>query len=158
GLLDGFDVCTDQLDLVLVQNAVVRQLDSQVERGLSTDSGKNGESCAGRELALDANNLLKIFAVQRLDVSAVGKLRIGHNGGRVRVGQHHFVSLGLERLAGLSARVVELGGLPDDDRPRAEDEDFGNVSTFGHGILVVGLWSSVVGVPQNAPAKIRDAL
>src|SRR5581483_11608797 len=42
---------------------------------------------------------------------------------RVRVDEHDLVALLGEHLARLRPRVVELGGLPDDDRPRAEDQD-----------------------------------
>ena len=84
----------------------------KIQRGLSADGRQNGESGAGRHLALDADDLFQIFARERLDVSAVGDLRIGHDGGRVRVHQHHFVALGLERLAGLRAGVIELADWP----------------------------------------------
>ena len=132
GFLDGFDVGADQLDVVFVENAAVGKFDGEIERGLSADGGKNGEAGAGRHFALDANDLFEIFAGERLDVSAVGELGVGHDGGRVRVGEHHFKAFGLERLAGLGAGVVELGGLADDDGAGAEDEDFRDVSAFGH--------------------------
>ena len=132
GFLDGVDVGADELDVVFFEHAAVRKFDGEIERGLSADGGQNGESGAGRKLALDANNFFEIFAGERLDVSAVGKLGVGHDGGRVRVGEHDFVSLGLERLAGLGAGVVELGRLADDDGAGAEDQDFGDVSSFGH--------------------------
>ena len=61
----------------------------------------------------------RYVAGQRLDVGAVGHLRIGHDGGRIGVGQHHLVAFRLERLAGLRAGVVELGRLADDDRARS---------------------------------------
>ena len=85
--------------------------------------------CAGRQLALDADDFFQIFARERLDVSAVGELRIGHDGGRIGVGQHHFKALGLERLAGLRAGVVELRRLANDDGARADDQDFRDVSS-----------------------------
>ena len=68
----------DQLDVVLFEHAAVGKLDGEVERGLSADGGQNGKARAGRQLALDANDLFQIFAGERLDVSAVGDLGIGH--------------------------------------------------------------------------------
>src|SRR6185369_8074827 len=72
------------------------------------------------------------FAGERLDVSAVGDLGIGHDGSRVRVREHHLKALGLERLAGLRAGVVKLRRLANDDGARTDDQDFGDVRAFGH--------------------------
>src|SRR3954463_9456983 len=124
GLLDGFNVGADQLHVVLFEHTAVGKLDGKIERSLPADGRKHSESSTRRKFTLHTNNFFQIFAGERLNVSAVGDLRIGHDGGRVRVGQHHFVSFGLERLAGLRAGIVELGGLPDDDGTRAEDQDF----------------------------------
>ena len=44
-----------------------------------------------------------------------------------------LVALLQQHLAGLGAGVVELGGLPDDDRPGAEDEDAVEVVSTRHG-------------------------
>ena len=115
GLLDGFDAGANQLDVVFFEHASVGEFDGEIERGLSANGWEHGKTGAGGHFALDANDLFEIFARERLDVSAVGGLGIGHDGGRVRVGKHNFKALGLERLAGLRARVVELGGLSDDD-------------------------------------------
>ena len=118
----------DQLDVVLFEHAAVGEFDGEVERGLSANGGQHGEARAGRHLALDANDFFEIFARERLDVGAVGRLRIGHDGGRVRVHQHHLVAFGLERLAGLRAGVIELRRLADDDRSGADDENLRDVS------------------------------
>src|SRR5215469_14319590 len=134
GFLDGFHVGANQLHVELFEHAIVGQLDGEVERGLAADGGKNGKSRRGRELAFDANDLFQIFASERLDVGTVGKLGIGHDGGRVRVGEHDFVALRFERLASLGTGVVELGGLSDDDRTRADNEYLRDVSSFGHRI------------------------
>ena len=69
---------------------------------------------------------------ERLDVSAVGAFGIGHDRGRIRVRQNHFVALLLESFAGLRAGVVELRRLADDDGARAEDQNLLYVSSFGH--------------------------
>ena len=62
----------------------------------------------------------------------VRHLRVRHDRGRVAVDQDHLEPFGAQRLARLRARVVELGGLADDDRPRADHEDAFDVSAFGH--------------------------
>ena len=71
----------------------------------------------GQHFRLDTNNLFHVLVGQRLNVGAIGQLGIGHDGGWVRVHQHHLVALLLEGLAGLRAGVVKLRRLADDDRP-----------------------------------------
>ena len=132
GFLDGLDIGADEIDVVLVEHAAVGEFDGEVERGLSANGGQNGEACARRHLALDADDLFQILAGERLDVSAVGDLGVGHDGRRIRVGKHHFESLSLERLAGLGAGVIKLGRLADDDGAGAEDQDFRDVVASRH--------------------------
>ena len=69
---------------------------------------------------------------QRLNVGAVRHLRVGHDGGRVGVGQHHLIAFGLERLAGLRAGVIELRRLANDDGPGADDQDLRDVIAAWH--------------------------
>ncbi len=57
-----------------------------------------------------------------LDVGVVGVLRVGHDRGRVGVDQADLQALGAQHPAGLGARVVELAGLADDDRPGADHQ------------------------------------
>src|SRR5579863_5121134 len=83
-------------------------------------------------LAFDADNLFHIAARERLDIGAIGKFGIGHDGGRVGVHQHHLVSLLLESLAGLRTRVVELGRLADNNRTRPDYKNFLNVISSWH--------------------------
>src|SRR5229473_2291360 len=93
GFVDGVDVGADELYVVFLKHAAFGKFDGKIQCGLAADGGQNGESGAGRKLALDADDFFQIFAGERLDVSAVGKLGVGHDGGRVRVGQHDFVAL-----------------------------------------------------------------
>ena len=99
---------------------------------MTADGRQNRETCAGREFALHANNFFEVFASERLDVSSVGNLGVGHDGGRIRIGQHHFKTFGLKRLASLGAGVIKLRRLANDDGARAENQDFRDVSAFGH--------------------------
>src|SRR5258708_20061021 len=112
------------MHVVLFKHAAVSEFNGEVERGLTADRWENGKARARRHLPLDADDLFKIFACERLDVSAVSRLGIGHDRGRVRVGQHDFKALRLERLASLRAGVVELGGLPDYDLAGPQDLSF----------------------------------
>ena len=73
---------------------------------------------------------------QRLDVGAIGQLRVGHDRRRVAVDEHDLEPLGAQRLARLRAGVVELAGLADDDRPGADHEHAFQVGSSRH--LVVG--------------------
>src|SRR5208282_1261085 len=132
GLLDSADLRANQSDVVLLEHAAVGKFDGEVEGGLSANGRQNGKARAGRHLALDANNLFQILACQRLNISSIGRLGIGHDGGRVRVREHDFKALRLERLASLRAGVVELSRLADDDGAGAKDQDFRDVSSFWH--------------------------
>ena len=60
---------------------------------------------------------------QGLDVDGVGDAFVRHDRGGVRVHEDGVYALLAQRAAGLRAGVVELCGLPDDDRPGADDED-----------------------------------
>src|SRR5207302_9642805 len=122
-----------------------RKLGRKMQRGQTSHGRKYGESRTGREFARETNDSSQVLARERLDIGAISDLGIGHDSRRIRVGEHHFVALGLERLAGLGARVVELRRLPDDDRPGAEDQDLRDVVATGHVRSVVSRWLLVLG-------------
>ena len=126
GDLDRVDRRADQLDAVLLEHAVLGELDREVERRLAAD----GRQQRVRPLALDDRG--EHFRRQRLDVGAVGELRVGHDRRRVAVDEDDLEPFGAQRLARLRAGVVELAGLPDDDRAGADDEDALDVGAFGH--------------------------
>jgi hypothetical protein len=90
-----------------------------------------GSSASGRSVRL-FDDLGHHFRRDRLDIGGVGQVRIGHDRGRVRVDQDDAVALFLQRLAGLGAGIVELAGLADDDRSRADDEDRLDIGAFWH--------------------------
>src|SRR6266511_128058 len=68
-----------------------------------------------------------------------GVIGVGHDRRRIGVDQHDPITLGFERLDRLRAGIVELAGLPDDDWPRADDEDRGEVGPRGH--IAGELWA-----------------
>ena len=69
-------------------------------------------------------NRLDHFRRDRLDVSAVGELRIGHDRGRIRVHEHDLVAFLAQRFAGLHAGIIKLAALPDHDRTGPDEQNF----------------------------------
>jgi hypothetical protein len=69
---------------------------------------------------------------ERLHVGPGRHLGVGHDGGRVAVDEDDLEPLLAQRPAPLGPRVVELTGLADDDRPRADDEDLLQIGALGH--------------------------
>ena len=124
--LDGGQVAADHLDAVLVERAVFRQLDGGVQTGLAAQCGQQRVRALFLDYALDK------LGGDGLDIGAVGKTRVGHNGRRVGVDQDDLKAILLEHLAGLGAGVVELTGLANNDRARTNNEDALDVSTFRH--------------------------
>ena len=66
------------------------------------------------------------------------KKGIGHDGCRVRINQHNFVSERPQGLAGLGAGVIELTGLTDNNGAGTDDHNLVNISAFGHRPFRVG--------------------
>ena len=126
-LVDRFLRRPDQLDVVLVEHALAREVERAIERGLPAHRRQERVG----PLALD--DLGEHRPGDRLDVGDVGHLRIGHDRRRIGVDQDDLVVLLAQRLARLRARIVELAGLADDDRAGADDQDRGDVGSLGHG-------------------------
>ena len=115
--LDRVDLRADELHAVPRERAVLVQRDRQVQRRLAADGRQQRVGPLGRD------DLLDDLGRQRLDVRAIGELGVRHDRRRVAVDEDHLEPFGLQRLARLRARVVELGRLADDDRTGADDED-----------------------------------
>ena len=126
GLGDGLLAGADQLDAVARQSAGAGQRHRRIERGLPAHRWQQGIR------ALAGDDLLDDVGGDRLDISGVGQIRIGHDRRRVRIDQDDPVALGLQRLAGLRAGIVELAGLADHDRPGADDQDAFYVGALRH--------------------------
>ena len=127
GLVDRVGLGADHFDAELREGAIRLERQRRVERRLAAHGG---QKCVGALLLDDAGDDLRR---DRLDIGRVRQLRIGHDRGRVGVDQDDPVAVGLQRLHRLAARIVELAGLADDDRPRPDDEDRGDVGALGHG-------------------------
>ena len=117
GLADGVEVRAQEADLEALQHARLCQVHGQVQAGLAAEGG---EQRVG-PLALDDPG--HRFDCQGLDVNPVGHFLVGHDGGRVGVDEDGLHALFAKRFAGLGSGVVELRGLADDDRARAQDQD-----------------------------------
>src|SRR3989304_2268522 len=99
------------------QDARPRQRDGEVERRLAPETRQDPV----RALALE--DALHRLDRERLPVDHVGDAGVGHDRGRVRVQQDRADALAAQGPAGLRAGVVEIGRLPDDHGPGADDED-----------------------------------
>ena len=117
GFVNGLRGCADQLDLVLLQHALVPQIECAIERGLAAHGRQN------RIGPFLGNDFFYRLPGYRLDVGHIGRGRVGHDGGGVAVDQDDLVALLAQSLAGLHARVVELAGLADDDGAGTDDQD-----------------------------------
>ena len=129
--LDGLEVGADHLDAVLLQDALLVELDGGVQRGLPAERREHRVDLVAA-LGLLGEYLLDERGGDRLDVGVVGELRVGHDGRRIRVDQAHLQALGAQHAAGLGPRVVELAGLADDDRPRADHQYVVEIGTPRH--------------------------
>ncbi len=122
GHLDGLERRAQQLDAVLREHAGLGQLDRQVEPGLAAQGRQQRVGPLALDDPLDRGHR------QRLQVDRVRDLGVGHDRGRVRVDEDDPQAFLAQRAARLDPGVVELGGLPDDDRARADHHD----GTPGH--------------------------
>ena len=126
GSADDVHGRTDELDAELVEDAVFGELDGEIERSLTPEGRKE------RVGPLAAQHRGDALEVERLDVGAVGEARVGHDRRRVRVADDRPEALLAQNLERLAARVVELAGLPDDDRSGPDDADRLDVRAPGH--------------------------
>ena len=126
GLGDDLGVGADHLDAVLLQHAVLRQVHGQVQPRLPAQRRQQGVG----PLGLD--HLGHDLPGERLDVGAVGHLRVGHDRGRIGIDQHDLVAFFAQGLAGLGAGIIELAGLADNDRAGADQQNLMDVVTSWH--------------------------
>jgi hypothetical protein len=119
--LDGFQVYTDNLDIVLGKDTGLAEGHGHVEPSLPAEVGQQ------RVGTLAGDDLLQPLQIERLDVGHIRHDRIRHDRGGVRVDQDDLVSKLAQRLARLGARVVEFTSLPDHNRPGTDDEHFSDV-------------------------------
>ena len=125
-LADGLGGGAQQSHAVLVQNALFMEVHGHVQPGLAAQGGQDGVG----PLFLD--DLGHAGDVEGLNIHVVGDVLVGHDGGGVGVDQHHLHALFLQGVAGLGARVVEFGGLADDDGAGAQHQHLLDLRVFRH--------------------------
>ena len=126
GFVDGFGCRADQLALVFIQHAVTPKIERAVQCRLATH---RGQDCIRAFFIDDAFNHLP---GDGLNVSDIGHLGVGHDGGRITVDQNDFVAFLAQGLASLRAGIIELTGLTDDDRTGTNDENAFDIGTLSH--------------------------
>ena len=109
--LDDVHVAADELHAIALEHAGLGQFHGRVQARLAAEGGQ------ARVRPLLRDDLFHEGRRNGLHVGGVGQLRVGHDGGRVRVYENDPVALLAQHLAGLGAGVVELAGLADDDGP-----------------------------------------
>jgi hypothetical protein len=97
GRRDGVGPGPDDLHAVALEHARLDQLHGEVQRRLATQRGEQGVG----PLLLDDRR--EDRGIERLDVRAVGRTGVGHDGGRIGVGQDDPVPLFHQHPAGLRA-------------------------------------------------------
>ena len=128
--------------------------DAPLEQGHGeVEAGLPAERREDRIGPLPLDDALQHLGRQRLDVGAVGEVRIRHDRGRVGVGQDDAVALLPEDPAGLRARVVELAGLADHDGTGADDEDRLEVGPLRHQAALSDGTGSGSGRPAGSPGS-----
>ncbi len=120
GHVDGRGAGADHFHLEFFEHSHFFQGERAVERGLAAH-GRQQREAAGNSVALLADDLGDDFRRDRLEVSAIGHVRIGHDRRRIGIDEDDPVSLLAQRLAGLGAGIIEFASLADDDRPGSDD-------------------------------------
>ncbi len=151
GAVDDVGLGADQLDAVPRQSAVVEKFHRGVERGLPAHSRQQGVGF------LAGDDFFDDLGGDRLDVGCVREAGVGHDGGGVGVDQDDAVALGFQGFAGLSAGVVELAGLADDDRAGADDHDGVDVGALGHSMTLLFNGNSGAVVVIGECHELEDA-
>jgi len=94
-LLDDIGLGPDHFDSIAVENPRFGNSYGHVESGLTSESRKQSI------WALPGDNLFHRLRGDRLNVGAVCRLGIGHDGGRIAVDQNDLVAFFTESFAGL---------------------------------------------------------
>jgi len=124
--LDRLDVGSDERAVVALQHPALVQGHRAVERRLAAEGGQH------RVRALLGDDRLDDLGSDRLDVGRVGELRVGHDRRRVGVDQDDADPFVAQHATRLGAGVVELAGLPNDDRAGPDDQDARDVFAPRH--------------------------
>ena len=116
----------EELDPVTAQDARLRQLAAQVERGLTAHPAQDALRPLFRDHLLDERD------GERLDVDRVRGLRVRLDRGGIAVHEDDPDALLAEGPTGLGPGVVELRRLPDHDGAGTDHHRGPNVLALGH--------------------------
>ena len=155
GLVDRGRGRADEFDVVLGERSHLLEGERAVQRRLPAH-GRQQREPARHGAALGRDDLGHHLGRDRLDVGPVRHVRVGHDGGGVRVDQHDAIAVLAERLAGLGSRIVELASLPDDDRAGPDDHDRGDVLALRHRRSWWRRWSGHSVEHRLPPGKRRS--
>ncbi len=131
GLVDGVRRGADHLDVEFIERALPAQRQRTVQRGLAAH-GRQQRKAARDDVAFLLDDLGDDFGRDRLDIGGISQFRVGHDGGRIGIDEDDAVALFLQRLHRLGAGIVEFAGLADHDGTSADDQDGGDICSFGH--------------------------
>ena len=115
-----------QLRSAFLQHALAFQLHGQVQARLSADAGHDGVR------PLVPEDLRDVLQRQRLHINLICNGSIRHDRRRIRVAQHHLVSLFLQGQTGLRACVVKFRRLPDHDGTAPDNQNLFNIRPLCH--------------------------
>ena len=124
---DDTGLGSDHLNAKFFQHAVPGQIHANVERRLATECRQN------RIRPFNLDDFRHVLPRDRFNVGAIRHLRIGHDRCGVGIDQHHLITLFTQGFAGLSAGIVKLAGLADDDRTGTNDQNLLKVVATRHG-------------------------
>ena len=92
--------------------------DEPTGRGIAADAHGRQErehAVAWNICTLARDDLFDEFGRNRLDIGRICGARVGHDGGGVRVDQHHAIAFLAQRLARLHPGIIELAPLANDN-------------------------------------------
>ncbi len=130
-LVDRVRRRADHFDIIFFEDAHFLQRERAIERRLPAHRREKREAARHR-VAFLGDDLGDNFGRDRLNIRAVGQVRVGHDRRRIGIDEDDPIALLTQRLAGLGAGIIEFAGLPDDDRAGTYDHDGRNIGPAGH--------------------------
>ena len=127
GLGDHTRLGTDHFDVEFFEDTVTGEVHTDVQSGLAAERRKNGIG------AFNLDDLRHVFPGDRLDVSSIRHLGIGHNRSRIGIDQYDLIALFTKGFAGLSPGVIKFTSLADDNRTGTNNQDLVEVVATRHG-------------------------
>ena len=154
GLVDRIGAGADHFDVEFFQYAHFFEREGAVQCGLAAHRGQQSKA-AGHGIAFFFDDFGDNFRGDRLDIGAVGHIRVGHDGGRIGIDQHDAIAFRPQCLAGLCAGIVEFAGLTNDDRAGTNDKNCRNICTFRHGAVI--LYLDQINARKKGPRFVKKS-